>query len=251
MAFLVVIIVCSIGIMCLMLSARKAGPRRRLRSVSPQTDGEPGPATGIRIGDRGRAATLLCPSGKVSIAGEMHEGRSEGDPIDADREVIVIGGDTFGLVVREVATGATASALKGQGRLIRTFREKLAIESAHQESEVAQEIAEERQNRNVLSGVGLALGFLFSVGVLMWQGDAGAIEAFVVLGLSVSAGLGVARYVEFLEKQLGDPVFPGIGAVLGAVFGAFVGVPLLGLIPGVLFAFAVAFIASTVAALSF
>ena len=50
-------------------------------------------------GDRGRAITLMLPSGKVLIDGVEYNARFKSGFADPGDEVIVVGLDAFGLIV--------------------------------------------------------------------------------------------------------------------------------------------------------
>ena len=54
-----------------------------------------------RIGDRGRAACPLYPSGRVLIRNAPMAARAEAGPIEEGAEIIVVGGDRFCLFVRQ------------------------------------------------------------------------------------------------------------------------------------------------------
>ena len=53
----------------------------------------------IRVGDVGRAVTMLAPSGKIEIDGVKFDARSDGSVIEAGSMVVVLRGDPTGYVV--------------------------------------------------------------------------------------------------------------------------------------------------------
>lgn len=72
----------------------------------------------VRIGDRGTATTPLRPGGFVTIVGVRHSARCPSGYVDANLEVVVIGGDNQGLIVRTIQTELVARELPGHGNVV-------------------------------------------------------------------------------------------------------------------------------------
>lgn len=56
----------------------------------------------LRVGDQGETLGPLNPMGRISVNDEEVEARSEGEWIASDRKVLIVGGDTGRVVVREI-----------------------------------------------------------------------------------------------------------------------------------------------------
>lgn len=72
----------------------------------------------VRIGDRGRTSTILKPGGFVTVAGDRHPARCLSGFVDASTEVVIVGGDNLGLIVREVASAEEILALPRHGEVV-------------------------------------------------------------------------------------------------------------------------------------
>lgn len=72
----------------------------------------------VRIGDRGIATTPLRPGGFVTIVDVRHSARCPSGYVDANMEVVVIGGDNQGLIVRIIQTELVAGELPGHGNVV-------------------------------------------------------------------------------------------------------------------------------------
>lgn len=80
----------------------------------------------LRVGDVGRTQTACRPSGKVVINGETYSARCDrGDWISAKIEIIVIGQDAFGILIRPKSL-VDSGSLPDYGRLLASNREMLA-----------------------------------------------------------------------------------------------------------------------------
>ncbi len=62
-------------------------------------------ADGVPVHARGRTVTPLRPAGKIRVDAIVREARSEGEWIDAEADVRVVGSDAFGLIVRKAESG--------------------------------------------------------------------------------------------------------------------------------------------------
>jgi HEAT repeat protein len=81
----------------------------------------------VRVGDRGRTLSSLHPQGFVRISGKRRDARSERDIIEPETEVVVIGGDLQGLIVRPAASVQVVEHLPGYGQSVHSsFGELLA-----------------------------------------------------------------------------------------------------------------------------
>ncbi len=54
------------------------------------------------VNTRGTVAHALNPDGMVKIKGELWSAKSEGEPIDKNEEIIVVGQDNLKLIVRKI-----------------------------------------------------------------------------------------------------------------------------------------------------
>lgn len=72
----------------------------------------------VRIGDRGKAATILRPGGFVTLEGVRHSARSAAGFVEAATEIVVIGGDNLGLVVCPLGSSTDESTLPGHGDVV-------------------------------------------------------------------------------------------------------------------------------------
>lgn len=72
----------------------------------------------VRIGDRGIATTPLRPGGFVTIVDVRHSARCPTGFVDADMEVVVIGGDNQGLIVRTIQVEFISEELPGHGNVV-------------------------------------------------------------------------------------------------------------------------------------
>lgn len=72
----------------------------------------------VRIGDRGIATTPLRPGGFVTIVDVRHSARSQAGFVDAAMEVVVVGGDNQGLIVRSIHAEFVSGELPGHGDVV-------------------------------------------------------------------------------------------------------------------------------------
>lgn len=72
----------------------------------------------VRIGDRGIATTPLRPGGFVTIVDVRHSARSQAGFVDATAEVVVVGGDNQGLIVRSMHAEFVSGDLPGHGDVV-------------------------------------------------------------------------------------------------------------------------------------
>ncbi|MEZ6090661.1 MAG: hypothetical protein R3C05_22115 [Pirellulaceae bacterium] len=56
--------------------------------------------TPIHIGDRGKTLGPLKPTGRVTVNGQPVEATSEGEWIDSDSDIVILGGNTRRVIVR-------------------------------------------------------------------------------------------------------------------------------------------------------
>jgi hypothetical protein len=195
----------------------------------------------IQIGAIGRTASALHPSGTVEIAGQRLDARSEGIPLGPDTPVVVIGGDSFGLLVRAVQPGE-APRIENSGQPVLTFTESM---KACQEREEAERIHQRRlQRRQVLFMAGM--GAL--VGLLVWSGAMYSHDnhehAPLALVIALLGGVLVAPTLHGTLALFGEEFFPLMagGGIAGAIVGAMVGVAAFGLVGAMLAAIAGAFL---------
>ena len=130
----------------------------------------------LSVGDRGTAVTPLHPNGFVWIDGARHDARAEHGTIAADADVVVVGGDHLGLIVRKLEAGRSLR-LPDHGKPVCTsFHDRLATEDEKREAERREWLAAHRQvgtTAAVVAGViAAATAAWASWGLLaQWAGD--------------------------------------------------------------------------------
>src|SRR4051794_30830438 len=87
----------------------------------------------VRVGDCGRTMSSLHPQGFVQINGKRYDARSQHDPIQPDTEVVVVGGDLQGLIVRKVEPGHAIERLPGYGNSVHSSFGEMLAEQERQE----------------------------------------------------------------------------------------------------------------------
>lgn len=121
----------------------------------------------IRIGDRGRAASPLYPSGRALIGTVPMVARAERGPIDQGSDIVVVGGDQFSLLVREFSADHSDADLPRFGEPILTAKEEAALQAAEiQETRRVHEEDHRRVFRRILAA-SMVFGFLCGVGLLV------------------------------------------------------------------------------------
>jgi hypothetical protein len=87
----------------------------------------------VRIGDRGRTISSLHPQGSVRVNGERYDARADYSHIEADSEVVVLGGDLHGLMVRKIEPGQEIGYLPNHGKTVpASFGEVVALQERHE-----------------------------------------------------------------------------------------------------------------------
>ena len=119
-----------------------------------------------RIGDRGRAACPLYPSGRVLIDNAPMAARAEAGPIEEGAEIIVVGGDRFCLFVRQFDPSQLMQPLTNSGQPILSGKEEAAAQAAASKKDREQQAEEHRlASRKLaifaaLGGLGIGAGLV-------------------------------------------------------------------------------------------
>lgn len=88
----------------------------------------------IRVGDVGRAQTLMCPSGIVIVEGIRYSARSSEGVIQGGEEVFIVRGDNSGLVVLRAGLVENVATLPQYGNAVyASFGDAIAAKGQRQE----------------------------------------------------------------------------------------------------------------------
>ncbi|MCE9561604.1 MAG: hypothetical protein K8U57_06075 [Planctomycetes bacterium] len=119
----------------------------------------------IRVGGVGRAVSALSPSGYVEIDGMRHSAKSEGSYIKVGSAVIVMRGDTFGLIVREIEPGKSQPAIPNVGDIIGKPEHQLnsADVAEIEREQQRRDRAELRQSMKIGAAITGAFGLVFGL----------------------------------------------------------------------------------------
>ena len=122
-----------------------------------------------KIGDRGRAACPLYPSGRVVIDRAPMAARAERGPIEEGTEIVVVGGDRFSLLVRAFDPSVPNALLPNFGEPILTAKEDAAFQAElHNQTRQQQEEDHHRAFHRLLK-VGTVAGVIIGVGLAAIQ----------------------------------------------------------------------------------
>jgi hypothetical protein len=195
----------------------------------------------VRIGTIGRTASPLHPSGKVELAGQLHDARTQGLPLEADTPVVVIGGDSFGLLVRAIQPGEEPR-VENSGKSVLTFAEGMKADEVKQQALRAHERRMLRRQEFMLAGTGALVGFLVWLGAMSGHDNHHGWP--LALAIAVLGGMLVAPALHAAFILIGHEFLPLMagGAGAGAIVGAMAGVPLFGLVGGMVAAIVGAFV---------
>lgn len=202
----------------------------------------------VRIGDDARAATPLRPGGTVIVRGQRHSARTRGSLIEADTELVIVGGDIYGLVVEASAGISDRTTLTDYGRtVISSFGASVRRDAV----DVARRLTAWRAARRrwvrragpVLGGVVAAAGTAYAWPALLTSLGPiqTALMAVVLIFIGTAVGLSL---LEFVDRTLQDIDF-GLYRfslvtvallLMGFVIGAALAVPRFGVMTGVFMA---------------
>ncbi len=214
----------------------------------------------VRVGDCGVALTALRPQGFVRLHGRRFDARSEFEIVEAGSTVQVVSGDLHGLLVRKVGPNQADEHLPDYGKPVRTsFVEVVAEQEKQRLAEHEEWQAEKPRWRAARRAYarrrGAILGALFAAGglCLSWENLCTAcqspwlaalgIEAFaifwgvvVILTLDRSQQKLLGSTLRHIEERSYDLITltSTTLALLGSAGGALLGIPALGLGPGLL-----------------
>ncbi len=122
-----------------------------------------------KIGDRGRAACPLYPSGRVLIDRAPMAARAERGPIEEGTEIVVVGGDRFSLVVRAFDPTVSNLSLPNFGKPILTAKEDAAFHAEQLEETRRQQEEGHRRAFHQLLKFGAIAGVIIGVGLVAIQ----------------------------------------------------------------------------------
>ena len=122
-----------------------------------------------KIGDRGRAACPLYPSGRVVIDRAPMAARAERGPIEEGDEIIVVGGDRFSLIVRAFDPSDSNALLPNFGEPILTAKEEAAFQAEVHEETRRQQEEDHRRAFHRLLKIGAVAGVIIGVGLAAIQ----------------------------------------------------------------------------------
>jgi hypothetical protein len=197
----------------------------------------------IRIGDAGVALSSLHPQGMVQVGGRRFHARAEHGFLAPEANIVVVGGDHLGLVVREVGPDGPSNGLPGYGtRVYSSFIERLADRDVRDEGE-REQMREDRRKRGTMWFGALGAVAAAAVLFLVWDHvteEPGPTWQMAVIVAATGALLGAGL---FLALHQGLARFDGgtgrviaacaLMALAGGVVGAAVGIPAFGLVGGV------------------
>jgi len=196
----------------------------------------------IRIGDGGMAVSSLHPQGLVQIYGRRYHARAEHGAIASGANVLVVGGNHLGLVVRESAGVGLAAGLPGYGQPIHVnYLDRMAETGEHDEAaERALQKVRLRRGLAWSAAAGAAVGVC--VLSIVWDSIAADSGPLVVaIGVALVAGAVWAAAAFWVLFEAMDRFDRGTGyitatctglAIAGGAGGAAVGIPAFGLAGG-------------------
>jgi hypothetical protein len=123
--------------------------------------------TMLQIGDRGRAVTDLRPTGYIECDGRRLSAKADRlECLASGEEVVVVGGDAFGVVVRSANSVGDVRVLPNHGDAVPTTLDEIAERRQH-------EIANDDEPLvmfgtsfwticTILAAIGAGIGFYFS-----------------------------------------------------------------------------------------
>jgi hypothetical protein len=213
----------------------------------------------VRVGDCGRTASSLHPQGFVRINGRRYDARSEWNPIEQGCEVVVVGGDLQGLIVRKVIPGLAPDRLPNYAKPVHSsFGELLDLQQrqAEAERETWQSgLPRWRAARRAYGlRMGALLGAMFAAGglaVSWWYVTQASqtpwLTALAVAGVGAFWGVVVFLLLDFTHQRLLRQMLPRLEgrvydritlcatgfALLGTTVAAALVVPWLGVEAGV------------------
>ena len=203
----------------------------------------------IRIGDRAVAASTLRPGGIVTIHGRRHSARltaTAGDMVEPGTELVVVGGDNAGFIVR-LASGVRSADLARHGKPVHgNFG--AAIQSDARRADRGREIFEGVRVRKLRASgwaVGGGAGLIAVAICWLWPSISWPGEAWQMMSLVIGAPLGFGSAAVWLSRQLDlqfaetDSNLRGLTIpttslmLVGAAVGGAWGIPRLGVLSGV------------------
>jgi hypothetical protein len=200
----------------------------------------------LHIGDRGKAETSLQPQGFVWVEGERYDARAEASPVDAGTEVVVVGGNHMGLVVRPLERGRSPELPDCGKPVCVSFDEHTSRDDERREEERQRWLTEHRRVGTIaaaiVGGVAAAAAVWLAWGFLGQQVDQPAVLALGLIAGGAVYGVGLFRLLDELFGEI-DPnlrrathVSTAL-AIIGTAVGAALAVPAVGILGGLAMAF--------------
>lgn len=202
----------------------------------------------VRIGDDAQAATPLRPGGTVVVRGQRYSARTRGPLIEAGTELVIIGGDIYGLLVDAAICVSDRTTLPDFGRsVISSFGASVRRDAVDREMRLT---AWRAARRRWVRRAGPVLGGLvaFAGSIVAWPSlltGLGPIQAGLVGAVLVPVGMAVGlSLLEFVDRalqnvDLGLHRFSLVTVTLlltGFAIGATLAIPRFGVTAGVVVA---------------
>lgn len=206
----------------------------------------------LHVGDRGRTVTDLRPHGYVQVNERQYDARAELEMISSDCDVIILGGDHFGLVVRQIEPGQPFPPLPNAGAEIKSsYSERITREADKADAERERRLDARRvyvRQRGALFGsVAGVITIALEWGLITahFQDTGRFIFAVIAMVLSMVWGVMLSHTMEVILTQLDEgnqsmtlpstclgllgtaitavQVLPDLGLGLGALLSSVVG----------------------------
>ncbi len=156
----------------------------------------------VTIGERGRAVTPLRPTGYVEVNGSRLEAKlapSRAVNVESGAEVVIVGGDAFGLAVRAAADVTNPSDLPGYGEEV-----PLPAEQGELRDELEKQTWEEEQEGTKRDLQKETMLFVVPLIILFVGGQ-------MLLGTQAAVAIGLAWVVLFFGLGLALAFFGSEG----------------------------------------
>ena len=152
----------------------------------------------VHVGDRAVTRTPLRPTGRIEVAGQLYDARSEREFIDAGVACIILRGEFRNLIVRPVQPEDSAPSLEKIGQPIDTHifeRTAKEVEEAHRRSENERLAPWQRWVSGLISAMSLGGAFGIGSATMAWLlgkfGDQGSEPKMVALLLGLITLIGI------------------------------------------------------------
>ncbi len=173
----------------------------------------------IRIGDCGQSVGPLKPSGKVLIAGVRHDARSDGDLIDPDCPVVVVGNDRFGLLVRASEQIGSLDQLPRYGEKVLLPGELSTNREKQRDEQILRDQRRTRKRALCLTILGAVVGFVLAVALMLqnWAELRWSLQSGFNLLFGAGGGATLALWIDRFSSDSGCHI--AALSLLGTVVG--------------------------------